>query len=158
MNDQGQDIRNEQSREICWDKYIRGELCEQQARQAEVLLLHDDEALAAYMAALAEHEQELPGLQQEEAFIEAVMRKTSIHGDAQPVRESAEPLIRKKGLREHPLFNYVIAASITLFLLSLGAFDHLSSGTEHILPPSTKPSVSKQIMDRTAGWIDHLKP
>lgn len=156
MNDQGQDIRNEQSREICWDKYIRGELCEQQARQAEVLLLHDDEALAAYMAALAEHEQELPDLQQEEAFIEAVMRKTQ--GHAQQARESAKPLIRKRRLREHPLFNYVIAASITLFLLSLGAFDHLSSGTEHILPPSTKPSVSKQIMDRTAGWIDHLKP
>lgn len=110
------------------------------------------------MAALAEHEQELPGLQQEEAFIEAVMRKTPVQGHAQQARESAEPLIRKRRLREHPLFNYVIAASITLFLLSLGAFDHLKSGTEHIMPPAAEPSVSKQIMDRTADWIDHLKP
>ncbi|MGG4551102.1 hypothetical protein [Paenibacillus humicus] len=159
MNDNTQDKKRGLGEEACWDKYIRGELNEQQTGQAEALLLHDDEALAAYMAALDEHEQELPGLRQEEAFIEDVMHKISVQGHAQQVRESTEPLTRKSRLREHPLFNYVIAASITLFLLSLGAFDHLNSGTtDRILPLSTEPSVSKQIMDKTAGWIDQLKP
>ncbi|GAA0135496.1 hypothetical protein YSY43_23360 [Paenibacillus sp. YSY-4.3] len=158
MNEQGHGKRKDQSMEVCWDKFIQGELNEQQTRQVEALLLHDAGALEAYMAALDRLEQELPGLQQEEAFIEAVMRKIPAQGEAQKAREPSDRIIRKGRLNEHPLFNYVIAASITLFLLSLGAFDHLNSGTEHIIPPAAESSVSKKIMDKTAGWIDQLKP
>ncbi|WP_019640098.1 hypothetical protein [Paenibacillus fonticola] len=145
---------------IRWDKYIQGELDEQERRHIENLLFCDAGALESYMEAIEAFEHELPQLQQEEeeALLEALM-------DALPrsPRKAAQSARRKTRVSKnrwigHPLFNYVIAASVTLFLLSFGVFDRLTTGARHVLPPSSEPSLSEQILDKTSGWLDYLKP
>lgn len=158
MNGKEPDQTKDRDQEICWESYILGELNERQRQYAEELLLNDAGALEAYMAALARLEHGLPGLQQEEALIEAVLQQLPAQHEAQPSSGAERSLSRKRRISEHPLFNYFIAASITLFLLSFGVFDRLSSGADHVLPPSSEPPVSERIMHKTAGWIDHLKP
>lgn len=145
-------------RVLDWDKYIRGELDELQIRHAESLLLHDTDALDAYMTALSCLGAELPRLQQEDAFIEAIMLKLPEQNGERRKNERVKPSTRKRRIREHPLFNYVIAASITLFLLSFGVFDRMTSGAQHVIPPSSEQPFSEQIMDKTSDWIDQLKP
>lgn len=141
-----------------WDKYILGELDEQQTKHAESLLVHDLCALEAYMTALSSLEETLPELQEEDAFIEALMLKLPAPSEVQQAKGEVERQASKRRIREHPLFNYVIAASITLFLLSFGVFDSMTPGTHHVVPPSSEPPLSERIMDKTSDWIDQLKP
>lgn len=152
------EMNNNVDKVFGWDKYIRGELDEQQTRHAESLLLHDTDALEAYMNALSSLEAELPRLQQEDAFIEAIMLKLPAQSGKRQKNERAKSSRRKRRIREHPLFNYVIAASITLFLLSFGVFDRMTSGAQHVIPPSSEQPFSEQIMNKTSDWIDQLKP
>ncbi|AZK47217.1 hypothetical protein [Paenibacillus lentus] len=150
--------KNNEDNLLIWSKYILGELDEQQSKHAESLLVHDPNALEAYMAALSSLEERLPGLQQEDAFIEELMHRLPASGEAQQARGEVKRQAGKRRIREHPLFNYVIAASITLFLLSFGVFDHMTSGAYHVVPPSSEPPLSERIMEKTSGWIDQLKP
>lgn len=150
--------KNNKDNVVFWGRYILGELDEHQTSHAESLLVYDPRALEAYMAALSSHEERLPGLQQEDAFIDKVLLKLPASIEAQQASGLVERRAGRRRIREHPLFNYVIAASITLFLLSVGVFDRMTSGADYVIPPSSEPPLSERIMDKTSGWIDQLKP
>lgn len=163
--------------QVDWFKYINGELDDKHCHIAEWLLESNGAALEAYMRAMAELESSLPKLEDEQHFADRVMNMLPNTSDEwaatvsqlQPkpslvpasMKASSDTSERRKReihFSKRPLFHYILAASITLCLLSLGAFDSPLPEEGKIILPSTKPSISKQFLDTTSGWLDELKP
>ncbi|MCM3698105.1 hypothetical protein [Paenibacillus macerans] len=136
-----------------WLDYIHGNVGAGKAERMEALLLGDEEAFAAYAEALSSLEQELPKPVDERMFMRSVLA-------ALPETEP-QPHMDKQAKRwsRHPLFHYVIAASVTALLLSGGFFDRLAASANHMmdLNRSQDASISRQMMDAAAGWLDKWK-
>lgn len=136
-----------------WMDYVRGNVDAGKAERMEALLLGDEAAFAAYEEALSSLEQELPKPADEGAFMRSVLA-------ALPETEPRPPMNKRaKRWSRHPLFHYAIAASVTVLLLSGGFFDRLAAGANHMmdLNRSQDASISRQMMDAAAGWLDKWK-
>ncbi|MOA48941.1 hypothetical protein D3C78_1717570 [compost metagenome] len=97
-----------------------------------------------YTQELERYEEALPKLPNREHFTDQIMR-------AIPVKTTAHRN------RTQPIYHYLIAASITLFLLGSGVFDMLSVEANRTLDKSMDNSISDQWMDATTKWIDSFK-
>ena len=120
-------------------------------------MLSDDEALRIYMQAMAEMDGELPSLPDPEDFARKVLERQ----DFVPYRRRNESLSSGRPRRwyERPIFHYTVAASITLVFVFSGAFDRMFPEDGHRERPVTQaPSYSEQLMEKTTGWLDRLKP
>ncbi|MEK4511503.1 hypothetical protein EJP82_04275 [Paenibacillus anaericanus] len=143
------------NKENVWKEYIRRDAIQQSDEELESLLLQDDESLEAYITALTSLEHELPNLLDQKRFTDKVMKSLPI--DELGPKVSSLPKWPRKWSR-HPLFHYVIAASVTVILMSCGLFDFLTFGAEQVIHQTDRPSISQQLLDKTSGWIDKLKP
>lgn len=139
--------------ESLWKEYILRDDLQGNDEELENVLLQDDESLTAYIEALTSLEQELPRLEDQERFTDRVMKSLPI-ADQKHFNKST----RLRNWSRHPLFHYVIAASITLFLMSCGLFDYISLGKEQVMKQTEGHSISQQLLDKTSSWIDKIKP
>ncbi|GGH24087.1 hypothetical protein [Paenibacillus segetis] len=139
--------------ENVWKDYIRRDDIQVNDEELENDLLQDDESLAAYIEALTSLEQELPKLADQDRFTEKVMRSIPIAEQKYHTKSTWS-----RNWSRHPLFHYVIAASITLFLMSCGLFDYITLGTEKVIHQTEGQSLSQQLLDKTSSWIDKIKP
>lgn len=135
-----------------WIDYVRGNVEAGTAERMEALLLGDEAAFAAYGEALSSLEQELPQPVDERAFMRSVLA-------ALPETEPRYMDKQAKRWSRHPLFHYMIAASVTVLLLSGGFFDRLAAGANHMmdLNCSQDALISRQMMDAASGWLDKWK-
>lgn len=140
-----------------WHAYITGTCTLEESGRLEKLLLKDEQALDAYLAALEQLE---PTLQDysvrinTERFTDQVMAALpDIEAEPCPV------MFKKRRWFEKPVFHYVIAASLTLILLSSGAFDKIMlQNNGKPIPPKERVSYSDEVMRATTSWLDKLKP
>lgn len=137
-----------------WKAYIQGELTWEEEKRLENMLLEDEEAALLYSEALSSLESELPEMREDERWLEGLMTSLPDASDkADPVKErsSIGRWFNQAWLQ------YVIAASITLLLMTGGFFDHLfSRANEAIHRPSQDVSVSDRLMKATNDWFDKL--
>ncbi|RRJ66280.1 hypothetical protein EHV15_27715 [Paenibacillus oralis] len=136
-----------------WIDYIHGNVEGGTAERMEALLLGDEAAFAAYAEALSTLEPVLPKPEDEDAFMQGVLA-------ALPETELRRNEDRhRKRWSGHPLVHYVIAASVTVLLLSGGFFDRLAAGANYMmdLNRSQDASISRQMMDAASGWLDKWK-
>lgn len=160
-----------------WLQYIRGELESEMEEQLENLLRQgDDEAFQSYMQAMTisldvqADDVNLPNLHDPEDFTDLVMASILLSSDTEcedkvgiageNVVQVSRSLKRSRVHRNQPLFHYIIAASITLILLSSGMFDILTSSASHVnraIKEHSGPSFSEKMMDATKGWMKQFK-
>lgn len=160
-----------------WLQYIRGELESEMEEQLEDLLRKgDDETFQSYMQAMTlsmdvkEDDAPFPNLQDAEAFTDSVMASILLLDEAEckdkigitgeNVVQVNRSLKRSRVYRNQPLFHYIIAASITLILLTSGMFDLLTSSASHVnraIKEQSGPSFSETMMDATHGWMNRFK-
>lgn len=143
-------LSKENEREL-WTSYIRGSLVPETEERMEALMLGDEAAFRAYVTALSSLEQELPAPGDEQAFMQAVLEALP-QAEQKPI-----PNRSAKKWTEHPLFHYVIAASITVLLLTGGFFDRLAAEANQFMNRPQDTSLSKRVMNATAGWFDPWK-
>ncbi|WMT42734.1 hypothetical protein RE628_10770 [Paenibacillus sp. D2_2] len=132
-----------------WKAYIQGELTREEEQQLENRLLEDEEAVLLYSEALSCLESTIPEMREEERWLEGLMDSLPVATD--PAKEQG-PIGR---WFNQAWLQYVIAASITLLLMTGGFFDHLfSRANEVINHPQQDISVSDRLMKATTGWFD----
>ena len=137
--------------------YIKGECTAEEASSWEALMLSNDEVLDVYMQVMSEMDHELPAMSNAEAFTDRILADEEVV----PYQNRVVPLSSERPRRwyERPLFHYTVAASITLVFMFSGAFDRLfpeDANPKSQVSPS--PSYSEQLLDKTTGWLDQLKP
>jgi hypothetical protein len=140
-----------------WHAYIAGTCTIEESARLEKLLLEDEQALMLYLVALEQLEstmKDYSAWMDTERFTDQVM--------AVLPEIEAEPnqvLFKKRRWFEKPVFHYVVAASLTLILLSSGAFDKMMPQTDgKPIPPKERVSYSEEVMRATTTWLDKLKP
>lgn len=144
--------KNDESIPMEWVRYIRGDSKAEEESYLEQLLLEDDVELARFIESLDDMQDELPMLQDEPAFVELVMSQIS---PVTSVKTKTQP--SKRHWTESSIFHYVIAASITMVLLSTGLFDQIFDGAGHAMEKVPERSYSEKWLDTTTNWLDQLK-
>ncbi|MNN00902.1 hypothetical protein D3C81_1135060 [compost metagenome] len=134
-----------------WRSYIRGSLDSITEARLDALLQGDEAAFAAYTAALSSLESELPGLEDEAAYMLAIMEILP------QAKLSTERGGSRKSWTRHPLLHYAIAATLTALLLGSGLFDLIAAETDHLMNQADASSLSERMMEATAGWLDSWK-
>jgi hypothetical protein len=146
-----------------WNEFMEGRLSPQEQIEAEEHLYGCDECLELYMAAL-EQAADVPLLPQEpRMFDEQVMLQLNGSPSLQPKRASEQdssPSPAKRRLLQHPLFHYTVAASITLLLMSSGAFRYVTDQTDewrNTLSMGNHSSISEQWTDQATEAISNIQ-
>lgn len=144
---------NQLTRAADWRAYIQGDCEANEAERLERLLLEDDEALHTYLTEMDNTSTYLPDLDQPLMFTDNVMNAL------RTVDQQKEQMVnRKRRWYEKPIFHYSIAASITLVLLSSGAFDKMMPRSLKSDQPKEHISYSSEVMQATTSWLDKFKP
>lgn len=139
-----------------WHAYITGTCTLEESERLEKLLLEDEQALDVYLAALEQLEPTLEdhtAQMNTEHFTDRVM---AVLPDIDA--EASQVIFNKRRWFEKPVFHYVIAASLTLILLSSGAFDKMLQNNGKPIPSKERVSYSEEVMRATTTWLDKLKP
>lgn len=138
-----------------WKAYIQGELTWEEEKRLENMLLEDEGAALLYSEALSSLERELPVMREDERWLEGLMASLPNASD-----KAIDPAKEQSSIGRwfnQAWLQYVIAASITLLLMTGGFFDHLfSRANEAIHHPKQDISVSDRLMKATTGWFDKL--
>lgn len=142
--------RHDEQSEL-WKCYIRGRLDPTTEARLEALLLGDDAAFSAYAAALSSLENELPGPEEDAAYLQSILAKFP-KSKASEARSGS-----RKSWSRHPLLHYAIAATMTALLLGSGFFDKMAAETNQFMNRPNASSLSERMMEATAGWLDGWK-
>lgn len=138
-----------------WKKYICGEIPPETAKRLDVLLTEDQQAFDTYMEVLATLESGMLALEDERRFMKNVL--AALPQEKQIIEADPEIGKQPKSWIHKPLFHYVIAASITVLLLTSGFFDLLSAEANKVTSRTPDTSMSKQVVDRASAWIDKFQ-
>ncbi|UQZ34072.1 hypothetical protein C2I18_11350 [Paenibacillus sp. PK3_47] len=136
-----------------WKRYIQGEMSDKERDGIDELLLEDQEALDAYLSALAQFP--VSSLPDQDSFAEQVMARIA-PPDAETVPQK-RTRFRIQGLLHHKMLHYTVAASITLLFLSTGVFDWLAPGHLELNAGIQQP-YSEKMVEKATGWLDEMKP
>lgn len=132
-----------------WTLYVNNGLSDHIREEYENHLYDCDHCLQLYLKALANHENQLPVIENEEAFTEKIMTK-----------------VRKKQPKPVPYykkaaFHYIVAAAATIFLTLTGVFQSISSFVDTVQNPvvmqKKEPSFTEGMMNRTFAWVDSIE-
>lgn len=127
-----------------WLLYATDSLDEETRSQYEKHLYSCDQCLELYLEAVEEAESQMPVLSDPLGFTDSIMKE--IGG----VQEKPPPQIKpKKNLRRQALVHYVIAAAMTLVLMSTGIFSELMSTVS-----AFENSAAKQEHSVISSWLN----
>ncbi|NWL87252.1 MULTISPECIES: hypothetical protein [unclassified Paenibacillus] len=136
-----------------WKAYIQGKLTWEEEKRLENMLLEDEEAALLYSEALSSLESELPEMREDGPWLEGLMASLPDSSDKAANPDKEQGSIGR--WFNQAWLQYVIAASITMLLMTGGFFDHLfSRANEAIHRPNQEISVSDRLMKATTGWFD----
>jgi anti-sigma factor RsiW len=145
-----------------WSAYVKGQLSAEAQREHEAHLYGCEACLQLYMDCITALEDEpvtnapKPSYM-EDTWIEQIMDR--IENQKQPLQMLSNPL-RKIALYRKPIFQYALAAAITIILMTTGIFHGITSGIEQS-PPTTKQtldaSYTDQLMDKTVAMLDAIQ-
>lgn len=154
-----------------WRSYIEGNLPDEEMIVCEEHLYDCDDCMSLYMECLEESDQagtlDAVRLPDVEGLTERIMADVRSHAmlewkssDAEPetLSQSAPPVTatvhapaKPRSLFRKTFFHYVIAASITLLLMSTGVFHQLIANSMHLTQAAStnKQPLSQQLLEKT---------
>ena len=130
------------------ERYVSGRMPAEERDVAEQHLYVCDLCMALYMACLEDGTARLPQLSDQEAFTEAVMAQV----------KGKRP--RSRSWRQRPFLQYVVAAAITLILMSTGLFENMATEFNQLQASQSgrQESFSEKLVERTAAILDRVQP
>jgi hypothetical protein len=145
-----------------WSAYVEGQLSTEAQIEYEVHLYSCEACLLLYMDCVITPDVEpianaakISYL--EETWIEQIMDR--IEAQKQPHQTLFKP-VRKTALLRKPIFQYSVAAAITLLLMTTGIFHGITGGMGQS-PSAAKQileaSYTDQLMDRTVAMLDAIQ-
>ncbi|QGQ93447.1 hypothetical protein EHS13_00140 [Paenibacillus psychroresistens] len=141
--------------------YIERKLSAENEREYEDHLYECDVCLELYTACLVplEHDSTttypIPS-DPNEAFTEQIMAR--INSEKQRIMPSTP--LRKPALYRKPVFQYALAAAITLILMTTGVFHGITGGagqTPQTSRQTVEASFTEQLMDKTVAMLDSIQ-
>lgn len=138
-----------------WNDYIQGKLSPMEEKRLDMLIIEDIRAFQMYTEELERYEEALPQLPDRQGFTDRIMCAIPIDDEKYESKQSSKTTARRN--RSNPIYHYLIAASITLFLLGSGVFDMMSVQANRALDRPANDSISDHWMDATTKWIDSFK-
>ncbi|MGF2614396.1 hypothetical protein FZC84_14475 [Rossellomorea vietnamensis] len=134
-----------------WLKYVEDRLNEPVREQYEEHLYSCDHCMEIYLEALEAAETSLPALSSESRFTDNVM--ADILGGKQMEAPGMEK--EQKFYQKAP-FHYIVAAAMTIVLMSTGVFQQLIGFAEEFEHDSG-PSVTNELMNKTTNFINEVE-
>ncbi|MGO4541458.1 zf-HC2 domain-containing protein [Paenibacillus sp. 2TAB19] len=172
---EGADGTDDHVAEPTMRSYVEHRLSEQERELVDGHLAECEHCLQRFMDAAqathAESELLLPDMDILEQRVIAQLHAESEAAAAVKAVQSSPRHARRRSWLQHPVAQYMIAASITLLLLGTGTFAGLSDklsrldqeaviqppqATEH-LPSLPSESWSDRMVDRTGSWLDGIR-
>ncbi|MBU8906410.1 anti-sigma factor family protein [Desertibacillus haloalkaliphilus] len=133
-----------------WKAYVNDELTEYEREEVEQHLYSCDRCLELYMAVIEQEGEDMPVVEDERAFTEAVLQETTV-----TVKKQRKPSIQKK-----TVIHYVIAASMTLTLMTTGFFEggiQMVSSVEQTYQHGQIDSFSAEVLNYVTGLFELLE-
>jgi hypothetical protein len=143
-----------------WPAYIEGRLPAEKQREYEDHLYRCDVCMLLYTECISSLELDsVASISSDlnEAFIEQIMVR--IKSERKPLHKLSTPF-RKPALYRKPVFQYALAAAITIILMTTGIFHGITSGIEQSPPATTQTldaSYTDQLMDKTVAMLDAIQ-
>lgn len=131
-----------------WQDYVNDELSETIRTECEEHLYNCETCMDVYLQVIEESSHELPDVEDEESFTATIMsqiEKQPAH--FQPIKTSK----KKLAFYQHTTFHYVLAASLTVVLMSSGVFQSLTNYVDEVQKTTISEeslSITEQIMNR----------
>ncbi|PKR84013.1 anti-sigma factor family protein [Heyndrickxia camelliae] len=135
-----------------WLQYVRGELDSATEQQYDDHLYSCDQCLSVYLEAVEAQEQLLPAMSNEDSFTEMVMQQ--IEGQKRKTVGQS----KKQSLYQKASFHYLVAAAMTILLMTSGVFSHLTNALNDFEAKKKKePSVVMGLMNKSVSLIDKVE-
>ena len=141
-----------------WMRYVKNELSEENQGMYENHLYSCDQCLDLYLKAVSEEEGLLPNLTNGNTFTDLVMKQVS-ETKLTIGQNMNEKRNGRKRFYQSPLFQYTIAAAMTILLMATGVFQSLTKYAENVQSPEfqkSETSVTTGLVDRTFAWMDSI--
>ncbi|RDW20236.1 hypothetical protein CWR48_05910 [Oceanobacillus arenosus] len=136
-----------------WLSYIEDTLDEKTREHYENHLYDCDACMSLYLEAIEAMEQKIPVMATNATFTDEVMQKIS---DDQ--KQESKVKTAKSSFYQKAIVHYVVAAAITLFLMSQGAFSQLMNVvTDFEASNKNETSIFTNMLDQSASIIDKFE-
>ena len=143
-----------------WNEYVNG--CSANKSAMEEHLLHCESCLAAYLDAV-EQQEETQSIADMQQFVEAALLRADVAAQAEtelhghPTDAAKRAAKRKQPLFANKFIQYIVAASITIILVSSGAFQHMIDSVSDLTASAEKhqkQTVTSKMSDAANSWLD----
>ena len=149
-----------------WRLYVEDQLDEDKREKFEDHMYECAQCMALYMKAVEEQEESFPVMFDDVKITDRIMDEISKLSNSQRSAFLSVDGVsgHRKGnsptsIYQKPIFHYVVAAAMTIILMSTGVFHSISSyvaGYEQTSQPA-KPSFTKGLMDKTVSLVDKVE-
>jgi anti-sigma factor RsiW len=143
-----------------WSAYVEGRLPAENQHEYEDHLYGCDACMQLYTECISSLEiDSVASISSDtnEAFIEQIMVR--IESEKKQLRKLSTPF-HKPALYRKPVFQYALAAAITIILMTTGIFQGITSGIEQSPTTTTQTldaSYTDQLMDKTVAMLDAIQ-
>lgn len=135
-----------------WLQYTRGELDSATRKQYDDHLYNCDQCLSVYLEAVEAMEHTLPVMSNEDIFTDMIMQQ--IEGQKQKQNKKSQ----KQSFYQKAIFHYLVAAAMTIILMTSGVFSHLTNAVNDFETNKKKePSFVMGLMNKSVSFIDKVE-
>ncbi|WP_280771657.1 anti-sigma factor family protein [Salipaludibacillus daqingensis] len=139
---------NHQTKED-WIDYVNDELPEETRAVYEEHLYSCEKCMETYLHVIEESSHLLPDVENEQSFVEGVMTRIEKEPTHFKTTKTGKP---KRVFYKQTAFHYVLAASLTVLLMSSGVFQSIRTYVDEVQKVTISeesPSITEQIMSLT---------
>lgn len=128
-----------------WLKYVNDEIEGNVREFFDDHLYSCEQCLALYLQVVEDQSTHLPVLSNEDEFTNLVMAKVKSDRKVIPFHQKT-------------IFHYIIAAAMTLLLMSTGVFQSMTKYVDHVENPLEvkMPSMTEGLVNKTFAWMDSI--
>lgn len=138
-----------------WCQYVKNELDGSVREDVETHLYSCDQCLDIYLQVLDSEESGLPKIQNETQFTDSIMANI-----ADLKKKNASLGEGKKSFYQSSAFHYLLAAAMTIIMMSTGVFQSITKVVDTVQSPQTfqqAPSFSEGLIHKTFTWMDSFE-
>jgi hypothetical protein len=135
-----------------WLTYVRDEVDEKTRVEFENHLYECDQCMEVYLEAIERQETSFPTVTDADAFTDGIMAMIE---QEKPVSNIEKPRpYAKTKFYQKSVFHYLVAAAMTLLLMTTGVFQELMTIVTDFEKKSPKESITEGIMNETFSFVE----
>jgi hypothetical protein len=138
-----------------WCQYVKNEMDGNAREDVETHLYSCDQCLDIYLQVLDTEDSGLPIIPNESQFTDTIMVNIA---DLKKSNASLEE--GKKSFYQSSAFHYILAAAMTIIMMSTGVFQSITKVADTVQSPQTlqkSPSFSEGLIHKTFDWMDSFE-